>query len=76
MKILIGAPVRQSEEVFKEYLKSLDNLEKPCQVDRFFYLHNSPDLAKHLKRRISKNSPILYRREMNCVLQFGEGTAL
>jgi hypothetical protein len=49
MKILIGAPVRQSEEVFKEYLKSLDNLEKPCQVDRFFYLHNSPDLAKHLK---------------------------
>ena len=51
MKILIGAPVRQSEEVFKEYLKSLDNLEKPCQVDRFFHLHNSPDLAKHLKPR-------------------------
>lgn len=49
MKILIGAPVRQSEGIFKEYLKSLDNLEKPCQVDRFFYLHNSPDLAKYLK---------------------------
>lgn len=49
MKILVGAPVRQSEEIFTEYLKSLDNLEKPCQVDRFFYLHNSPELAKHLK---------------------------
>jgi hypothetical protein len=49
LKILIGAPVRQSEGVFREYLKSLDNLEKPCQIDRFFYLHNSPELAKHLK---------------------------
>ena len=49
MKILIGAPVRQNEEIFKEYLKSLDNLEKPCQIDRFFYLHNSK-LAKYLNR--------------------------
>lgn len=49
MKILIGAPVRQSEEIFKEYIKSLDNLEKPYQCDRFFYLHNSPNLAKYLK---------------------------
>ena len=50
-KILIGAPVRQSEGVFREYLKSLDNLEKPDNVtiDRFFYLHNSPELAKLLK---------------------------
>lgn len=48
MKVLIGAPVRQYEGIFKEYLKSLDILEKPCQVDRFFYLHNSPNLAKHL----------------------------
>ncbi|NLF83397.1 MAG: glycosyl transferase, partial [Candidatus Gastranaerophilales bacterium] len=48
---LIGAPVRQSEGVFREYLKSLDNLEKPDNVtiDRFFYLHNSPELAKLLK---------------------------
>lgn len=49
MKILIGAPVRQSKEVFREYLKGLDNLEKPCQTDRLFILHNSPELAKHLK---------------------------
>jgi len=49
MKILIAAPIRQNEEIFREYLKSLDNLEKPCQIDRFFYLHNSPELAKHLK---------------------------
>ncbi len=49
MRVLLGAPVRQSEGVFREYLKSLDNLEKPCQIDRFFYLHNSPELAKHLK---------------------------
>jgi hypothetical protein len=48
MKILIGAPVRQSEGIFREYLKGLDNLEKPCQCDRFFYLHNSPELAEYL----------------------------
>ena len=51
LKILIAAPVRQNEEIFREYLKSLDNLEKPCQCDRFFYLHNSKELTKYLNRK-------------------------
>jgi len=50
-KILITAPVRQNTEIFKEYLKSLQNLEKPdnTQVDRFFILHNSPELIPLIK---------------------------
>ena len=59
MKILIGSPVRATEtwqtEVFKHYLNSIDNLERPenAQVDRLFLLHNSP----HLKE-IVKEGPI------------------
>ena len=49
MKILIAAPVRQSPEIFREYLKSLQNLEKPCQCDRLFILHNSPELIPLIK---------------------------
>lgn len=50
MRVLIGSPVRQSEEVFKMYLGSLDNLEIPrgVTVDRLFILHNSPELKKHI----------------------------
>lgn len=48
MKILIASPVRANEqwktEVFKLYLKSLDKLEKPCQTDRLFLLHESDHL--------------------------------
>jgi len=52
VKILIGSPVRTSEEwqveAFKHYLKSLDDLEIPAgaQVDRLFLLHNSPQLGE------------------------------
>ena len=48
MKILIAAPIRQSEEVFRLYLKSLDELEKPgnVQIDRCFVFHNCFDLRK------------------------------
>jgi len=53
MKILIGSPVRCSEpwqtKAFKHYLESLDNLEKPCQTDRLFLLHNSPHLREYVK---------------------------
>lgn len=51
MKILIGAPVRQKEEIFKLYLESLDRLEKPdgCTIDRFFILHNCPELLPLIK---------------------------
>lgn len=46
MKVLIGAPCRQSPEIFTEYLENLDNLEIPegVEVTRFFILHNSPEL--------------------------------
>ena len=51
MKILIAAPVRQSEEIFKLYLKSLDNLEIPnnTQIDRCFVFHNCFELRKCCK---------------------------
>lgn len=50
-RILIAAPVYQKEEIFKEYLNSLDHLIIPegYEVKRFFYLHNSPQLKKFLK---------------------------
>jgi hypothetical protein len=51
MKILIASPVRQSEEIFVEYLKSLDNLIVPSEarVDRYFILNDCEYLSKHLK---------------------------
>lgn len=49
MKVLIAAPARQNPEIFKEYLKSLERLEKPCQTDRLFILHNCPELIPIIK---------------------------
>jgi len=50
MKILIGAPVKQDEVVFRYYLKSLDTLDKgDHEVDYYFILHNSPELKQYLK---------------------------
>lgn len=49
-KILIGAPVRQDEETFIKYLESLKSLNiEGLEVDYFFILHNSENLAKHLE---------------------------
>lgn len=50
-RILIAAPVRQKPEVFKEYLNSLDhlNIPKDCIINKFFYLHNCPELADFLQ---------------------------
>lgn len=50
-KILITAPVHQSKNVFKEYLNSLNHLyiPKDYQVNKFFYLHNCPELKDFLK---------------------------
>ena len=49
-RILITAPVHQSEKIFKEYLNSLDHLIIPENyiVNRFFYLHNNPELKELL----------------------------
>lgn len=46
MRVLIAAPVRQDEKIFKEYLESLDSLEIPegVTVDRLFIFHNSDNL--------------------------------
>ncbi|NCB52279.1 MAG: glycosyltransferase [Clostridia bacterium] len=51
-KILIAAPVRQSEKVFREYLESLDRLRIPkdAVVDRAFFLHGCPELRPLLRR--------------------------
>lgn len=50
-RILIAAPVFQKEEIFKEYLNSLNHLIIPegYTIKKFFYLHNSPQLTKFLK---------------------------
>lgn len=46
MKVLIGAPVRQDERIFKHYINALRNLKG--DFDLFFYLHNSKHLASFL----------------------------
>lgn len=50
-KVLITAPVHQDENIFQEYLWSLDRLfiPKDIEVKKFFYLHNCEDLKKFLK---------------------------
>ena len=50
-KILITAPVHQTEEIFIEYLNSIHNLIIPngYECNLFFYLHNCPELKKYLK---------------------------
>lgn len=50
-RILIAAPVRQKPEIFKEYLNSLNHLiiPKGYNVDKFFYLHNCPELSEFLQ---------------------------
>lgn len=49
-KVLITAPVHQDENIFKEYLWSLDRLCMPndTEVKRFFYLHNCENLKELL----------------------------
>ena len=49
-KVLITAPVHQDENIFKEYLWSLNRLIKPnnVEVKKFFYLHNCENLKKFL----------------------------
>ena len=51
MKILLGVPVHQDPDIFREYLESLDRLEIPkgFVMDRCFYLHNCPELSSMLK---------------------------
>lgn len=63
-KILIGTSVRQSEEVFKYYLDSLDKLIKPdgYEIHRLFCLHNS----EHL-RPILENHPC-YKKTLDFIV--------
>ena len=50
-RILISTCVRQREEIFLEYLNSLNHLVIPngYVVNKFFYFYNCPELTKHLK---------------------------
>lgn len=50
-KVLIAAPVRQNADIFKAYLKHLDELTIPegVSVDRLFCLHNCPELKEYLR---------------------------
>ena len=49
-RVLITAPVHQNEDIFKEYLWSLNRLIVPddVEVKRFFYLHNCENLKNFL----------------------------
>lgn len=42
MKVLVGAPVNQTTEIFEQYITALRNMEG--EFDLFFILHNSPHL--------------------------------
>lgn len=50
-RILIATPVKQNEEIFVEYLNSINRLvvSKDYIVDKFFYLYNCPELSKYLE---------------------------
>jgi hypothetical protein len=50
MKILLGSPARQDERIFEQYIKGLDKLDLPCQVDRFFILNDADNLKPYLKQ--------------------------
>lgn len=50
MKILLGSPARQDTRIFEQYIKSLNGLELPCQVDRFFILNDAGNLKPYLKK--------------------------
>ena len=57
IKILITAPVHQNEDIFKEYLWSLNRLLIPHDVEikKFFYLHN----CENLKNLLNKDEYII-----------------
>lgn len=46
MKILVGAPVNQTSEIFEQYISALREMEG--DFDLFFMLHNSPHLKQFL----------------------------
>lgn len=51
MKILIGSPVRQDEKTFVEYLKGIDRMLVPedVEVQKYFILNDCPELKRYLK---------------------------
>ena len=50
LKILITSPVHQKENIFKEYLESLNHLKIPkdSKIHKLFWLHNCPELKQYL----------------------------
>ena len=50
-RVLIAAPVHQSERIFKEYLEHINKIEIPneYEINKFFILHNCSELKKFLK---------------------------
>lgn len=56
-KVLIGSPVRQVPDILKEFLKSLDELEKDnIHVDYFFIDDNDSDLSKKILKDFSSSA--------------------
>lgn len=46
MKVLIGSCIRQSPEILSEFLKGLDELKKPENVEYYFIEHNLSEKSK------------------------------
>lgn len=50
MRILIGCPLRQKKNILEKYLKSLNEIDVDgIEVDKYFILHNSPELKSYFK---------------------------
>ena len=69
-RILIAAPANCKEEVFKEYLNSLNHLIIPedCIIDKFFVLNKNSVLKKFLKKEEYieiENNKIILEKEKN-----------
>ena len=57
-RILISSCIRQREEIFLEYLNSLNHLIIPNGyiTDKFFFLYNCPELSKYLAEKEFSNA--------------------
>ena len=57
MKVLIASCIRQKPEILKEFLESLDKLEKP-EHEYFFILSDLEDESKELFDSWSQGKPV------------------
>ena len=51
IKVLLTAPLKQSEHIFAAFQGSIDALDVPegVTLDRFFVVNDCPDIIPHIK---------------------------